>query len=614
MGGRHRAPVGAGCGHNSPDARPAPPRGAPARAVAACAALALIAPTAPAQAPGPAGSERARVLLAFLPAPAPAQPVAPADADPGPAFRWALDALAAQPRLSLGLSSAVQGTYDREQAFLDISQGTRVSLKSYDPTEPPPLLLRPAAAGTGRLAGWPAVRARAAEAPADVQPGLLAGTVPGGAGYAGDLRTSARRGDHRRRPCGAIAQLSLGGAADVVRRARGLLERRALVVAALPPGTAGRRRWTRSSPRTGPASCCIVMQAPPGGADAQLLPTGALGLGGTPGGRLTSQTTHTDGVVAGIDLAPTILEHLGIPIPGAVKGQPITSERGRDAAALNDLTERLRVVLPRRLPTLWTLLGSWVAVLLAAMLVADRRGARWAFRVGPLAVLWLPTVLLLTAALAPSRTGELLLATGLALVAGALTDRLVPVAAGPTRPGVRRARRLRDRPGLRLTADHPLAAGSQSAVRRPLLRDRERARSDALRAAADRRRHAARRPRALARRGGGVRGRRRRARTGRGRRSARGGRRRGHHHRRGSGRRRSAHAPGGIDAPVRRARDRRADRRPAAARGRRPRNRRRLALHARRSCGPTTPATSGTSSDGATSWPGGRRSAASPLR
>jgi hypothetical protein len=393
--------------------------------VAAWAVLALLAPAAPAQAPGPAASAQPRALLAFLPAPAPAVPVAPGDEDPSPAFHWAIDALAAQPRLALGLSSAVQGIYDREQVFLDISQGTRVSLKSYDPKVPPPLLLRPAAGGAGRLAGWPAVRARAADAPADVQPGLLAQSIPGGAGYAGITGRPHGAAITAADRTGAIAQLSLGGAGDLVLRARSLLERRALVVAGLPAGAAGRRALDALVAAHRPGELLIVMQTPPGGTDAQLLPTGALGLGGTPGGSLTSQTTHTDGVVAGIDVAPTILEHLGRSVPGAVKGQPITSEPGRDAAALADLTERLRVVLPRRLPALWTLLGSWVALLLAAMLVADRRGTRWAFRVGPLAVLWLPSVLLLTAALAPSRTVELLLATAVALLAGAVTDRLV---------------------------------------------------------------------------------------------------------------------------------------------------------------------------------------------
>ena len=267
-----------------------------------------------------------------------------------------------------------------------------------------------------------------------MQPGLLAQSIPGGAGYAGIAGRPQGAAITAADRTGGIAQLSLGGPADLVRRARALLERRRLVVAALPPGAAGRASLDALVAAHRPGELLLVMQTPPGGTDAQLLPTGALGLDGAPAGRLTSQTTHTDGVIAGIDVAPTILEHLRLPVPDAVKGQPITSEPGRDAAALADLTERLRVVLPRRLPALWTLLGTWVALLLAAMLVADRRGTRWAFRVGPLAVLWLPSVLLLTAALAPGKTVELLLATGLALLAGAVTDRFAGWPRGPIVP------------------------------------------------------------------------------------------------------------------------------------------------------------------------------------
>ncbi len=96
--------------------------------------------------------------------------------------------------------------------------------------------------------------------------------------------------------------------------------------------------------------------------------------------------------------------------------------------------DRLRVVLPRRLPALWTLIGSWLVVLLAAMLIADRNGQRWALRVGALAVLWVPAVVLVTAALEPSRTAELLLVAGLALVLAALTDALVRWPRGPAVP------------------------------------------------------------------------------------------------------------------------------------------------------------------------------------
>lgn len=396
--------------------------------LAALAALALITPAAPAQAP------QRSVLIALLHPPA--ELVADDAEGPEPAFGWALGALDARPELSLGVSSAVQGVYDRQQAYLDITQGTRVSLSAYDPREPPPLLLAPRAFTGGALLGWPAVRRRAGTAPADVLPGLLAESVPGGAGYAGIAGGSGGAAILAADRAGRIAGLSLGGALDVPRRTRALLASHPLVIAALPPGEPGIAALDRLIEGHRPGELLIAMQAPPPGGSAQLLPVGTLGLGGTPAGRLTSQTTHVDGVVAGIDIAPTVLEHLGLPVPDEMKGRPIRSEPGRDAAALSELVERLRVVLPRRLPALWTLIGSWVALLLVAMLAADRRGQRWAMRTGALAVLWLPSVLFLTAALRPSHTVELLLVAILSLAAGALTDRFRAWPRGPAVPAL----------------------------------------------------------------------------------------------------------------------------------------------------------------------------------
>ena len=108
-----------------------------------------------------------------------------------------------------------------------------------------------------------------------------------------------------------------------------------------------------------------------------------------------------------------MLDWLGVRVPDSVKGQPIELDAGRDAGALESRADRLRVVLPRRLPALWTLLAAGSSLLLAATLVADRRGMRWALRVGALAVLWVPAVVLVTAALEPSRTAELLLVAAL---------------------------------------------------------------------------------------------------------------------------------------------------------------------------------------------------------
>jgi hypothetical protein len=84
-----------------------------------------------------------------------------------------LSELAALPGASVGLVSATDGKYRREQALLDISQGARTPLSAYDPDEPPPVRVTPT-----RVLGWDAVVRRAAAAPADLVPGLLASTVP----------------------------------------------------------------------------------------------------------------------------------------------------------------------------------------------------------------------------------------------------------------------------------------------------------------------------------------------------------------------------------------------------------------------------------------------------
>jgi hypothetical protein len=60
-----------------------------------------------------------------------------------------------------------------------------------------------------------------------------------------------------------------------------------------------------------------------------------------------------------------------------------------------------------------------------AGVVADRRGVRWAMRVGGLAWCWVLTVLLVTGALAPSRTMELALISVLSFGLAILTDAFI---------------------------------------------------------------------------------------------------------------------------------------------------------------------------------------------
>ena len=120
-----------------------------------------------------------------------------------------------------------------------------------------------------------------------------------------------------------------------------------------------------------------------------------------------------------------------MPVPDEVKGQPLRIEGPRDAAALDRLEDRLRVVGPRRFPALEAMLAAWLALVLALGVVADRRGVRAGLRIGALAVLWLPSLMLLTAAIQPPRTAEVAILVAGGLLLGALTDRFLAWPRGP---------------------------------------------------------------------------------------------------------------------------------------------------------------------------------------
>jgi len=402
-----------------------------AAAVFACLGLALAA-AAPASAAAAAPSA-ARVLIVFLPGQLKAVP-APAAVGPVPrprAKQTVTEQLAARSQLSIGLSSPVQGRYNAAQALLDITQGTRVSLSSYSPELPPPLLLRADQRGA-YFRGWMAVEKRASEAPAKLVPGLLAGSIGGGAAYAGIKGQSQQDAIVAADRAGRIEQLSIGSAATLPARAQALLSERRLVVATLAAGGAGHRQLSELLAERDSNELLIVMRSPPSTRSAQLLPLGIAGLG-TPG-TLTSLPTHLDGVIAGIDLLPTAFDWLRIAVPGAVSGQPVTVVAGRDAQQLLSLKGRLQVVGQRRFPVLWALLGSCLILTLVAMLVADRRGLRWAMRCGALAFFWLPSVLLLAAALSPALLVELLLVVLGSILLGVLTDYIVAWPRAPALP------------------------------------------------------------------------------------------------------------------------------------------------------------------------------------
>jgi hypothetical protein len=389
----------------------------------------------------PASAEaRPRVMLVFLPAiertPLPRDaPQSVKDARKRQSERESVLAqLERREPLAIGFTGATQGAYTQEQALLDLTQGTRVSKAAYSPDEPPELGFVLTGGGRGRIDGWNDALRRADKAPARIHPGLLAGSIPGAAAFVGFYGQGVTNAVAAADRAGRIAAVSLGPAGTVADRALQELRSRQLVVATLPPGTSGEMQLDRLLARRPRDTLLIVMKSPPDRRSPQLLPTGIVGLGDT--GTLTSPTTRRDGIVAAIDILPTALEHLGIPVPSAVRGQTIRVQEGRDVDALRTVEHRLRVISARRMPALRTLVFAWLALLVVMRLAGGPRVPRAGLRIGALAVLWVPSMLLLTAAIHPSRVVELWTIALGCLALGALSDRLLPWPRGPALPAI----------------------------------------------------------------------------------------------------------------------------------------------------------------------------------
>jgi hypothetical protein len=348
--------------------------------------------------------------------------------------------------LSIGLMSATQGAYFREQFLLDVGQGARVAASAYEHPKPPPLigLSGPAlGASTARQAsiafpGWPALLARARAVPQLLRPGLLASSVPGGAGYVGvggaddsDLIAALDRD-------GRLAAYSSGSASTLLARIGAMRASKRFVVSDLPSGAAGLADL-RALERARPAGELLlaVQRATADGGGHELLWAGAAGLSGGSGRELTSHTTNQRGLIASVDLAPSILGHLGIALPADMRGEPIETDGALDSAGLRAFAARLRVVGGRRLKAFGCLLAAWALLLLAASLLpaARRRAARaWAMRVGGLAVLWIPLGALIGAALEPSAAVEYVAITLSCFALAAIADALLPWPRAPLLP------------------------------------------------------------------------------------------------------------------------------------------------------------------------------------
>lgn len=291
---------------------------------------------------------------------------------------------------SPGLMSAGLGTVTPEQSYLDIGAGNRVFNSLYD-DELPPLT-----GGERGCRSWlREAMARAATAPDEIEPGLLVEKL---------------RGAGVRLEGGGPAGCALGMGFD-----GGAIERRPgrnLVVARTDLGSAGLLARL-------PDHALVIAIATPTGKTDEPIPIGIAGPGFD--GNLTSDTTRTDGYVTSTDVAPTILEYFGLPVPSQMIGQAIRSEGSVDPGAIEARGARMAVVSSRRGPVIGFSLLAWALAALLVALLSRGALARVAVRLLGLSVIYLPLILLAGAALEPSKYAEMLLVMLAAPALAALT-------------------------------------------------------------------------------------------------------------------------------------------------------------------------------------------------
>ena len=331
---------------------------------------------APEGASGAPAQRPARITVAILP-----QGTGPAE-------------LAAVDGMAVGLLSAGIGSVPADQTWIDIGQGARLNESLYD-EELPRLHVDPGLGGAPPHVPpslWQRVRERARDAPADLVPGLLGATLrPGGA--AADAA----------RPVGPSAAI-LVGAKGAILEAR---ECRKAPCARVTVLTCGLDRLRALAGRLGEGDLVIAIERAPADPD-HLLAAGVAGQGFQ--GTLSSDSTRMRGYVLSTDVAPTILERLGLAVPDQMGGEPIDATGELDPGFVERLQDRLEEVDPRRGPVIGASLLIWAGLALVAALAWRPRGLRLALPLLAVTVAYLPAALLLTSALAPSELAERLIA------------------------------------------------------------------------------------------------------------------------------------------------------------------------------------------------------------
>ena len=320
-------------------------------------------------------------------------------------YGTSVEQLARVPQLAPGIVSAGLGHVPGAQTFLDISQGNRVSEHLYD-RGLPPLYVKD---GLVPADLWSRALARADSPPADIVPGLLATTlteagVPVATEGGSDLASLAAvdRDGRVRVMRGPSCRLGCPDGFSLIR----------------PP--VGRLPEIAESLRGDDLLIAIASGVRP---EETLIPIGIAGTGYD--GDLTSDSTRSDGIVTTTDIAPTVLDRLGIAIPDEMNGSLIRSEGERDPDAVAELRSRLENRPNSQVVVLVPLL-IWTALCGVAALIRRRRGASVALRLLALSCVWAPTLLLVVAASATGTAASALLVGLGAPVLALLTDRLLP--------------------------------------------------------------------------------------------------------------------------------------------------------------------------------------------
>ena len=299
--------------------------------------------------------------------------------------------LAGIPGMSVGLMSAGIGQVPAAQTYLDISQGNRINRSLYGSGTPAPHFesVSPEVQRVDSQA-WSTIVDRASGAPAELTPGLLVSTLEG-AGVG--VRTIRAAGSERLVAVDAAGQVRVDRACAA--GCPGLtVTRGALADAAALAG------------RLNGDDLLIAFAKPPPEKDHEL----AIGIAGSGyHGQLSSESSHTDGLVLSTDIAPTVIDRFHVSVPGEVVGQMITSSGEPDAGALTDLERRLSEVGPRRHTVIGVNLMIWTALALLGAIVGRRRGLRIAIPILAATLAFAPALMLLAPAFDPSELAERLI-------------------------------------------------------------------------------------------------------------------------------------------------------------------------------------------------------------